>query len=56
MRDKMETDALREARAAYVKLLKNTEELDREQLALASESFSEGWHAYRRWAGLQEQP
>lgn len=28
---------------AYIKLLKHTEELSSEQLALARESFNEGW-------------
>lgn len=42
-----EYDDLRaEACKAYVKLLKDTEELTPEQIALARESFNEGWHAH----------
>jgi hypothetical protein len=33
----------KEARDAYIKLLKDTEELTAEQLHLARESFDEGW-------------
>jgi hypothetical protein len=33
----------KEARDAYIKLLKATEELTPEQLYLARESFNEGW-------------
>lgn len=32
-----------EARSAYIKLLKHSEDLNAEQLALARESFNEGW-------------
>lgn len=33
----------KEARDAYMKLLKDTEELPPEELHLARESFNEGW-------------
>lgn len=46
-------DPLDEARSAYIKLLKDTEELTPELLAMAKESFTEGWVQCERYFGVK---